>query len=187
MNKPDPEPLVSPAASTRPNRRALLVGSGALAAIGGAGLFAWQQRSAEPSPMDALWTLSLPTPDGSTLALRTLQGQGLVVNFWATWCAPCVRELPALDDFAQRHRNKGWRVLGLAIDQMTAVQGFLKRIPVTYPVAIAGFEAVAWSRALGNDQGGLPHTVVLSPAGHVLASVVGETTRDKLEAIAFKT
>jgi hypothetical protein len=70
-----------------------------------------------------------------------------------------------LDGFAQQQRPKGWQVIGLALDNMAAVQSFLKRVPVSFPVAIAGLAGLDLSRQLGNQGGQLPFTAVWDPQG----------------------
>ncbi len=160
-------------------RRSLLL-AGAGAAAGAAGL-AWQLRGgAGPgSPADAdaglPWSLTLSQPDGRPLALATLRGRPLLLNFWATWCPPCVREMPLLDAFDREHGGpSGWRVLGVAADQAAAVLAFLARSPVGYTIAIAGFDGVRLSRELGNTQGGLPYSVAFDAAGRVWRQHLGE-------------
>ena len=100
---------------------------------------------------------------------------------------PCVEELPLLDRFYQQNMSKGWQVLGLAVDNAASVEQFLKRIPIQFPVALAGMEGVALSKALGNDGGGLPYTLVLGSAGKVLHRKMGRvTTADLTQWITIK-
>lgn len=133
-----------------------------------------------PDALDGWWDRVLVTPDGQNLSMATFRGQPLLVNFWATWCPPCVEELPLLNRFAQEQAAAGWRVLGLAVDQVPAVQAFLQRLPLVFPVGMAGLEGVALSRALGNATGALPFTVVLGPDGAVLQRKLGKVSVDDL-------
>jgi len=162
-------------------RRRWLLAGGAAVVGAGAGLAVWQQQPAAP---DGFWTLAFDRPDGTRLALAELRGAPLLLNFWATWCAPCVREMPALDRFAKAHAARGWRVLGLAADKPEPVREFLARTPVSYPIALAGFAGIELSRALGNDGGGLPFTVVFDARGQVRARHIGEVQPVQLEAWA---
>jgi thiol-disulfide isomerase/thioredoxin len=150
------------------NRRALTVGLvAASAAAAGAG-WAWWQHGRPRAPLASdlpWWYTRFERPEGGDLALADFQGQVLVVNFWATWCPPCIEEMPLLDGFAQQQRPKGWQVIGLALDNMAAVQSFLKRVPVSFPVAIAGLAGLDLSRQLGNQGGQLPFTAVWDPQG----------------------
>lgn len=165
------------------NRRWLLGAAAAIGALAGAGV-AWrrfQPTAVQDPALQALWALSLTTPQGQTLALQSLQGRPLLLNFWATWCPPCVEELPLLDDFYRKNASKGWQVLGLAVDKLSAVQTFLARQPLGFPVAMAGMEGVALSQSLGNGPGGLPFTVVMGAQGHVLDRKIGRVSPDDLQ------
>jgi thiol-disulfide isomerase/thioredoxin len=159
-------------------RRWLVTGGVAAAGLaGGAAAFLWRQRD---PVTDAFWSLTLDTPTQTPLAMTSLQGRPLVLNFWATWCPPCVREMPELDRFYRGHRAQGWQVLGLAADNAVAVREFLARAPVAFPVVLAGFDGVDLSRRLGNMSGGLPFTVVFGRDGRVAHRHIGETRHEQL-------
>ena len=187
-----PANLAPPNASAS-RRRWLLGGVAALAAAGGATL-AWRRQTpallvadggpVSGAPAGGLWSLQLSTPQGSPLALATLRGRPLLVNFWATWCPPCVEELPLLSSFYQQHSAKGWQVLGIAVDQPDAVNRFLTRSPVSFAVAMAGMAGLELSKSLGNLSGGLPFTVVLSANGEVAHRKIGRVTEADLSAWA---
>ena len=105
--------------STRQDRRGILIGGVALAAaVAGAGLAWWRHSPHEVAStgLDSLWTASFDTPQGSQLVMSAFRGKPLLVNFWATWCPPCVEELPLLDGFYRQHAANSWQVVGLAID-----------------------------------------------------------------------
>jgi thiol-disulfide isomerase/thioredoxin len=116
------------------------------------------------------------------LALATLRGRPLLVNFWATWCPPCVEELPLLSSFFRQNSAKGWQVLGIAIDQTDAVNRFLVRSPVSFAVVMAGLAGLELSKSLGNLSGGLPFTVVLAANGEVAHRKIGRVTEADLSA-----
>lgn len=167
----------------RPGRRGLLyAGVAAAAGLAGAGL-AWRKWSPGPAPKDLgehLWPLSFETPTGSTLAMESLKGRPLLINFWATWCPPCVEEMPLLDAFYRDNSSKSWQVVGLAIDQPSSVRAFLQRTPVTFPVGLAGMGGTELSKALGNLSGGLPFTVVVGREGQVRQRKMGRVTKAEL-------
>ena len=137
--------------------------------------------------MANLWALELATPSGTTLALASMRGKPLLLNFWATWCPPCVEELPLIDSFFQKNRKNGWQVLGLAVDQGPAVNAFLAKRPVGFPIAMAGLPGIELSKSLGNLGGGLPFTVVMGSQGAVLHRKMGRITSDDLQAWATLT
>ncbi len=159
----------------------LAAGAGAAAAVAGAGVAWWRVAG---SPNEPPWSLSFETPDGQALALATLRGQPLLLNFWATWCPPCVREMPALDRFARAFGPRGWSVVGLAADEARPVREFLARAPVSYAIGLAGFAGIELSRQLGNNAGGLPFTVLFGHRGKVLQRHSGETHYDQLTSWA---
>jgi thiol-disulfide isomerase/thioredoxin len=164
-------------------RRALLVGGvAAAAAVAGAGVAGWRLRSSGASGdrADALWPLTLDTPAGGELALSSLRGRPLLVNFWATWCPPCVEEMPLLDRFYLENSASGWKVLGLAIDQPSSVRQFLARTPVSFPIGLAGLQGTELGRTLGNQTGGLPFTVVIDAGGLIRQRKMGQVTPAEL-------
>lgn len=164
-------------------RRWLWLGAGLAAAAAGAAV-SWRRWSPSPMEDDALanfWSASFASPTGGQAwSMADFRGQPLVVNFWATWCPPCVEEMPLLDRFYQDQRAQGWQVLGLAVDQAPAVMQFLQRLPVTFPIGMAGLDGVALSRALGNATGGLPFTVLFSPNGEVVHRQIGKVSPQDL-------
>jgi thiol-disulfide isomerase/thioredoxin len=167
-------------------RRRWLISAGVAAAgvAGGAAAYWWQRRTQRDAAADAFWALTLETPAQAPLSMASLQGRPLVLNFWATWCPPCVREMPALDRFYRDHQAQGWQVLGLAADNAAAVREFLTRTPVAFPIVLAGFEGIDLSRRLGNVAGGLPFTVVFGRDGRVQHRHIGETQYEQLAAWA---
>jgi thiol-disulfide isomerase/thioredoxin len=186
------EPPAAPvAAPARPRRRLLLAGVGAGAALAGVAGSLWWQRPAptaadDPAddPAAALWPLRFERPEGGQLVMAELRGRPLVVNFWAPWCPPCVREMPELDRFHREFAPRGWQVVGLAVDNLAPVRDFLQRIPVGFPIGMAGFAGIEIGRALGNTAGALPFTVLLASDGRIAQRKLGETTHAELAALA---
>lgn len=171
-----------PASGPLPARRtALAVGVGALAAALGAGL-AWQRFALEePNPAD-FWQQSFVTPEGGSIRTADLRGRPLLVNFWATWCPPCVEELPLLSRTYDQKKAYGWQMIGLAIDQADLVQRFLSRTPVSFPVALTGAGGVSLVRSLGNSAGGLPFTVIFDAQGKIRERKLGQVKPAELAA-----
>lgn len=172
------------AGAVPPRRRWLYGAAAAVVAAGGAGwaALAWRQGQISAAEVPAgLWQQSFPTPEGGVLDLQALRGQPLVLNFWATWCPPCVAELPLLNSFSRENAANGWQVLGIAVDQAAAVRAFLDRVPVAFPVALAPQGGIALSRSLGNLAGGLPFTVVFGADGQVRHRKMGQITPQNLK------
>jgi thiol-disulfide isomerase/thioredoxin len=142
---------------------------------------AWRRSApATDDAAAALWSMQFERPDGGKLDMSTLRGRPLLINFWATWCVPCIRELPALQRFQREHKGQGWQVVALAVDQPVPVLEFVARFKLELTVALAGIEGLEWQRAMGNSAGGLPFSLVLDAAGRVRQRKLGETTWDDL-------
>ncbi len=179
-------------ASRQNTRRALLAGVGLLAAAGG-GWWALKhqastatsadQPASEPLPPD-FWTKQFDTLDGPALALSSLKGRPLLINFWATWCPPCVKEMPELDRFQREFSGQGWNVLGLAVDSPTPVRGFLAKKPVAFKIGLAGFGGTELAQELGNSAGGLPFSVLIDAQGGIRQRKMGATSFEELAAWA---
>jgi len=175
--------LETPTTKVAHSRRTFMsVAAGAL--VTGLAVAWWRQRS-EALPeatLAALWAAEFEQPDGSPLALAPFKGQPLVVNFWATWCTPCVEEMPLLNAFYQQNKSKSWQVLGLAIDQPSAVKRFLGQYPVEYPVGMAGLNGTSLMTELGNLQGGLPFTLVIDAQQGLRMRKLGKLSEDDIRS-----
>jgi len=118
------------------------------------------------------------------MRMADFRGRPLLLNFWATWCPPCVEELPLINAFYKENLANGWQVLGLAVDKASAVQAFLKKMPLEFPVGMAGIAGADLGRSLGNLAGGLPFSVALSANGSVIQRKMGRLTASDLQAWA---
>ena len=177
-------PLSGPTAS---KRRLMLGATAAGAALLGVGAAWWRNQVPEAppaaEPVQGFWSQQWDTPQGGKLSMQSLQGRPLLLNFWATWCAPCVEELPLINNFYRENKTKGWHVLGLAVDKLAPVQGFLKKMPLDFPVGMAGLAGAELGRGLGNVAGGLPFTVVLGAKGAVLYRKMGRLHAEDLAKV----
>ena len=175
----------SPAPSAAPlNRRLLLGATAATAALLGLGA-AWGRAQSPEVPaaapaVEGFWTMQWETPQGGTVSMQAFQGRPLLVNFWATWCPPCVEELPLINDFYRQNKANGWQVLGLAVDKLAPVQAFLHKMPLDFPVGMAGLSGAELGRGLGNLAGGLPFSVALDSNGRIAQRKLGRLSAEDL-------
>ena len=168
---------------TAARRRRWLLGGAALSALGaGAGWSLFRARVGAPAAdvLDELWSLRFPRPEGGELALAALRGRPWLLNFWATWCAPCIKEMPELDRFRLAYAGRGWEVVGLAVDNPAPVRDFLQRSPVSFPIGLAGFAGAELIKRLGNSSGGLPFTAAFDSRGRLEQRKLGATSYEEL-------
>ena len=166
-------------------RQVVFGGVAVLAAIAGSGLALKKQPAGlDMETQQALWNAEFDTLDGQILKMQNLQGRPLVINFWATWCAPCVEEMPLLDIFFRQNASKGWQMVGLAIDQPSRVRQYLSQNAISYPIGLAGMTGTELGRLLGNEVGGLPFTVVLDGKGSLIQRKLGKLSGQEIQAWA---
>ena len=181
------------------NTRRILAGAVVAIVAAGGGVLAnhWMNGDAEiahaaqpasqQSPVDQLWAAAVTNVDGKPQSLSMLKGHPIVVNFWASWCGPCVEEMPALSQLQREYKKKGIQFVGLGVDSDKNVQAFLQKVKVAYPVYVTGFGGADLARAFGNNAGGLPFTVVIDAKGNVRSTKLGQidpaTLRQTLDAL----
>lgn len=123
----------------------------------------------EPIP-----AITLPGLDGTPRSLPDAwPGRPLLVNLWASWCGPCIEEMPELQRFATEQGDNGVQVVGIALDDAASVQAFLERIPVAYPILIDTPGPADAGVRLGNPKGVLPYSVLISAEGELLKQRIG--------------
>jgi len=127
----------------------------------------------------------LHTLDGRTLTEADLQGKPVLLNFWAPWCGPCVKEMPELDAFSRSPGARGTVVIGLAIDEAPAVQQFIKQHPVGFPIVVLGYGGLAWVRRIsGEANSALPFSAVYDHAHALVQRKFGPTSSAELSGWA---
>ena len=141
-------------------------------------------RRADSAAASSLLGLALPDADGKEQRLDQWRGKVIVVNFWATWCAPCREEMPEFVRAQNEFGPKGLQFVGIAVDQADKVRQFATEIGLNYPSLIGGFGAMELSKSLGNSVMALPFSVVVDRQGKVVHTQLGvlkpaETRRDR--------
>jgi len=161
----------------------------ALLALGAGYLISREQRSAalDSAAVEELLSLSLEDASGKRQALRQWRGKLMVVNFWATWCPPCLKEIPGFSRLQRKLSERGVQFVGIGIDSPDKIREFAGNAPVSYPLLIGAADTLGVARKLGNRSDGLPYTVVLDRKGGLLATRLGEWNEADLEAFLAKT
>ena len=169
-------------------KRTLILGATGLSAMAATGWLAWRESSRKAPGANraasaakaakpvlnpgALLETTLPDLEGRDIAFRDYLGKPVVVNFWATWCAPCVEEMPELSSMAQSMPNI--QFVGIGVDTADKMRQFVAKIPVSYPLLVAGHAGIGLLRELGNATGGLPFTVMLDANGSMIDTILGQ-------------
>lgn len=143
-------------------------------------------RPAKNGAVQQLTALSLIDAQGKIQKLSQWQGKFLLVNFWATWCAPCVQEMPELSELQKDLSKSNIQLIGLGIDSPGNIVEFAHKFQISYPLFAAGMEGTELSRQLGNQAGGLPFTVLISPDGNLLKSYLGRLNIQQLRSDIIK-
>lgn len=185
MTRPGPAPS---ATTLRPASRRLILWllAAGLALAAGVGLSLSRMSPQPASAAGWLFELSYPRPDGTSAALSTARGRLTVVNFWASWCLPCVQEMPDLSRLHSELSSSGVRVVGLAIDSPSSVKAFLADTPVSYPVFIVGAAGTELGRRLGNPADALPFTALINESGVVVQHKLGKISEEELRSWVLK-
>ena len=187
-------PASAPGAA-EPSRRLVSLGlltAGAMSAAGGA--WWWQRKSRTmpeqtpdravlegPLALEQTLTLAgLSRLDGSAFRYRDLADRPLLINFWATWCPPCVEEMPLLEAFHKENAKSGVQVLAIAADKPEPVGRFMAQHQLTLPVALSGMGVIDLVRKMGNLSGSLPFSVLFDRQRQVVQRKIGKLTSEDL-------
>ncbi len=125
-------------------------------------------------PVDQLWSAAVTDADGKPASLAAFKGQKIVVNFWASWCGPCVEEMPELVALSHEYGKKNIRFVGIGVDSAQNVKNFLQKLKVDYPIFVSGYAGADLARNFGNMAGALPFTVVIDENGKVRETKLGQ-------------
>jgi len=125
---------------------------------------------------------TLGDPNGTLVSAADFNGQVMLVNFWATWCKPCVEEMPMLSGLQQNYAAHGVQVVGIALDDPQKAQEFAAQLEISYPVLVGTTDAILVGRQYGNRAGMLPYSVLVDSEGIVRWAYLGALDKDELEA-----
>jgi thiol-disulfide isomerase/thioredoxin len=150
-----------------------------------AGFYLSAQHFAEPLPASLLSPkgnlvgsqrppFSLGSYKGELVTPADFSGKTLLVNFWATWCTPCRREMPMLMDLQREYGAEGLQVVGIALDDVQSVSNFVQKYGISYPILVGAADAMATSAAYGNVEGVLPYSVLVDRDGVIRWQYTGE-------------
>jgi peroxiredoxin len=182
--EPPDSPKRSPIRTSRRAIVAMAVFAAAVAAPLGVALFHSNNGAARDG--SAILGIVLPDAQGREQALAQWRGKVLVVNFWATWCAPCREEMPQFVATQARDGAKGVQFVGIAVDDPVKVRAFAREIGLNYPALIGGYGAIELSKTLGNDLSALPFTIVIDRQGRVAHTQLGPLKAAKLDNLLSK-
>ena len=137
-------------------------------------------RRGEPMP-----DIAVPALDGPAVALpAAFAGRPILINLWASWCGPCIKEMPELDRYAAAQGGNGTQVVGIALDNADDVRAFLRRVPVRYPILVDQAGPRDAGVQLGNPKGVLPYTVLIGADGRLLKQKIGPFEAGEIDAWA---
>ncbi len=125
---------------------------------------------------------SLLSLDGVRERSEQWLGKIQVINFWATWCPPCKREIPTLIEVQNEFRDHNVQIIGIALDDPRAVEKYVAEIGINYPILVGDDDVVRVSESLGNDMGILPYTVIVNQAGNISFIRYGEVDKETVES-----
>lgn len=166
-------------------RELLVIAAVAVAAgAAGYGVHLWRLTgTVEQEAARILLASRLADLEGQARTLDEWRGKVLIVNYWATWCAPCREEIPVFIRLQRKYGDRGLQFIGIAIDRAEAVAAFSREFGMNYPVLIGGADAIEISRRAGNRVGALPFTVILDRSGVIVARELGGLKESRLSEL----
>ncbi len=148
------------------------------------GYLSYKDIAAGKKPLRPVF--NMPDRYNKTRSIKEWDGKIILLNFWATWCPPCRKEMPAFIELQKKYGAKGFQVIGVALDEVAQVNVFANEIGVNYPLLVGSLNAAEISRAYGNSGGQLPYTVFINRKGELVAVKRGEISKQQTERIIRK-
>lgn len=128
-------------------------------------------------------SFEIANTEGQLKNVSEWDGQVLLINFWATWCPPCKKEMPAFIELQEQYAEQGFKVIGIALDDLQSVQDFADTIGVNYPLLVAEYDGIDLSRNYGNHVGALPFSAFVDRQGKIISTHMGELSKAQVEEI----
>ena len=153
-----------------------------VSAAAGFGAYRWWQARDVQAAAELRPDLEFRGLDGQAHRLSQWDGKLLLLNFWATWCTPCLKEIPLLVEAQREYGPRGLQIVGLAMDQADMVLRFQQRLAINYPVMLGDTDIVMAMDRLGDELGAFPFSVLIAPDGRILDRASGDLSRDELKA-----
>jgi thiol-disulfide isomerase/thioredoxin len=164
---------------------ALVVAIGLVAALLGFSVARFLRVASIETPV-ATTDFALRDLAGKTHSLADWRGKVVLLNFWATWCPPCRREIPLFIELQERYGKQGLQIIGIAVDNPEAVARYWQEMHINYPLLLADETTYELMAAYGNRQGGLPYSVLITADGRIAGVKIGAYAREELE-LALKS
>jgi thiol-disulfide isomerase/thioredoxin len=155
-----------------------------VSAAAGFGAYRWWH--AAPGEPEFRPDLQFTGVDGATHRLSDWDGKLLLLNFWATWCPPCLKEIPLLVKTQHEHAANGLQIVGLALDHPEMVPPFRERFGINYPLMIGELDVARAMDALGDRLGALPFSVLITPDGRIAERIYGDISEDEMRELLAK-
>ena len=121
--------------------------------------------------------------DGQTRNIKDWDGKVILLNFWATWCPPCLSEIPGFIELQEQYGDQGFQVIGIAVDNDEAVRDYVNEVKINYPIMVSEFEATELASRYGNRIGALPYSVIINREGEISDKITGELSKIKAEKL----
>ena len=153
---------------------ALIATLAVVSVAGGVAYRLWTRGGENPQAIaEIVYAARLADLQSGEQTLEQWRGRVLVVNFWATWCAPCREEVPVFVRLQERYGSRGLQFVGIAIDKPDKVAEFAREFSINYPLLMGGLETMDLMRQAGNRAGALPYTVVIDRKGNLVSRELG--------------
>lgn len=152
----------------------------AVLALGGGIIARGLLSPTDQASAKSLPDFTLPDVSGQPHAISEWQGKLRVINFWATWCGPCLKEIPEFIELQNRYADKGLQFIGIAVDSPEAVATYLNSININYPILVGDMPAISIAHELGNHIDAVPFTVIVNQQGQIIHQHAGEFSKEQL-------